>query len=394
MNSRLFYQFAGSLSCCLAAALSGCALPGMYMGKTADDARTQSADSANASAVALPDGTVVNFIALDPSVLATLPRYAPPVGHANLVDNGLYIYRIGHGDILRVTVWDHPELNNPGLGTTPSSSSATAADIAVATGSNDPLGRVVAADGTIYFPYIGRIKVSGLSVPEARSLLARRLATYIRDPQLDVSVASFRSERAYVSGEVQKPGIASLGEVPTTVADLINSVGGVTVDADLYHATLTRNGTQIPVDLYALLNEGDMSLNYRIRANDMLNIPSNRYNKVFVLGEVIKPASLVIPKGNYTLAEAISDSGGLSQLAANAAQVYVIRRMQGGLANAYILDSRSPAAMVLADDFNLRPRDIIFVDPTGITRFSRVITQIAPFLSGSNNAVNAANNVR
>ncbi|SDV48598.1 polysaccharide export outer membrane protein [Chitinasiproducens palmae] len=341
----------------------------------------------------MPDGTVVNFIPLDTAVLATLPRYSAPPADTLAPNSGPYVYKVGRGDVLRITIWDHPELNNPGIGSAPSTGT-TAADIAVATGSNDPLGRIVASDGTIYFPFVGTVKVAGMSATQIRSLLTRRLSTYIRNPQLDVSISSYRSQRLYASGEVVHPGVATLGEVPITITDLISSAGGVTTNADLYRATLTRDGKQIPIDLYALLHYGDMRQNYELRADDRINIPDNRYNKVFVLGEVAKPTSIVIPKGDYSLAEALSDSGGLNQVTSNASQVYVVRRAEDGLTNAYILNAKAPTALALADQFELQPRDVVFVDPSGITRFARVITQVAPFLSGTNSAVNTVNATR
>ncbi|MGI4811989.1 MAG: polysaccharide biosynthesis/export family protein [Janthinobacterium lividum] len=340
----------------------------------------------------LADGTVLQFVPITEELVQELPHYVPPSMVPPIPTNSMpYEYKAGIGDVLRVTVWDHPELNNPGLSQSSQGGAATAADIVTSSGSNDPLGRVVQPDGTIYFPYAGVIHVDGLPISQIRRILTERLAAYLQKPQLDVSVVSFRSQRAYISGEVARPGIIALNDVPVTIADVVNAAGGVTLTADMYHATLTRDGRQIPVDLYALLHDGALSQNFRIHAGDIFNIPDNRFNKVFVLGEVTKPGSMAIPKGDYTLAEAISDTGGVSQLTANAGHVYVIRRDVKTHANVYTLDASSPTAMMVADNFELMPRDLIFVDAAHISRFSRVLTQIAPFFSG---AANAATSVR
>jgi len=114
---------------------------------------------------------------------------------------------------------------------------------------------------------------------------------------------------------------------------------------------------------------------------------------VFVLGEVEKQKSLVLTEGRMSLTEAISEAGGFDQTTSNPAKVFVIRgQAVGGMGHRakakklaiYSLDAESADAILLADQFELKPRDIVYVSTAAIVRWGRVLNQ----LSGTIQAVN------
>ncbi|ENO85874.1 polysaccharide biosynthesis/export family protein [Thauera linaloolentis] len=270
-------------------------------------------------------------------------------------------YELGPGDIINVIVWDHPEI------TIPAGSYRSA----------EQSGTLVADDGTIFFPYAGTLKVAGKTPRQVRDILAQRLSKVIENVQLDVRVVAFRSKRVYVVGEVKEPGLQPINDIKMTLVEAINRAGGITSEADHGNVLLTRDGQTWRVDLQALYEDGDTSQNVEILPGDIVNVPDRQLNKVFVLGEVREPGSYVMNKRRTTLAEALSDAGFVNQITSNPSWIYVMRS-DNGTSELFHLNASSADALLLAEGFPLRPRDIVYVDVAAIARWNRVVSNILP----------------
>lgn len=288
----------------------------------------------------------------------------PPVAPGEPVPE----YVIGPGDVVSVIVWEHPELTNP-------------------TGEfRDPVsaGRLVAADGTMFYPYAGALKVAGRTVGQVQGEITRALARVIKGPQVEVRVVGFRSQRIQVTGEVRAPGLVTLDDMPKGVLEAINERGGLSENASRREALLVRDGEAHRIALASLLSGARPGDNVLLRAGDRVHVPHASEDQVFVLGEVRKSAPLPLQNGSMTLTEALTASGGLDQLSANDSGVLVFRRGEGGagaVPTVFRLDLSDPEGLLLAGEFELQPRDVVYVKATAFAQYNTIINQLLPTIS-------------
>nr|WP_314266245.1 polysaccharide export protein [uncultured Moellerella sp.] len=375
-----------SVAVLMLTALTGCTVtPGVYMSQSGKNV------------VDTGDRDIAKFVDIYPISPKLLDELYTPNDIAkpnSQLDQQLagYEYRIGVGDVLTITVWDHPEL------TIPAGSYRSASDS----------GNWVHSDGTIYYPYIGTVKVIGKTVTEIRTLVSTRLAKFIESPQVDVSIAAFRSQKMYVSGEVAKPGTLPITNVPLTVLEAFNNAGGLTEKADWENVVLTRNGKEIKVSLQALVQYGDQTQNHLMIPGDVLYVPRNDGQKVFVMGEVGQSTTLTIDRAGMSITEALSKANGINQETANATGVFVIRPLKAQssgdkeldallpkkMAAVYQLDLSDATSLVMGTEFKLKPYDLVYVTAAPVVRWNRLITQLLPTIATYNQLTEGTKRIR
>lgn len=315
-------------------------------------------------------------------------------------------YRIGAADIVSVIVWDHPELVMPNvtydIGTT-----GGAQPQSVGSASQSLPGYVVSHDGYIQFPYAKAVRIAGLTEMEAQQRLVHALQPYVNDPQISLRVVGFRSQKVYVNGEVHAPGVKPITDVPMTLAYALHEASGVLDSGDASHVWLTRQGRRYRIDLPRLTEHGIDATRIVLADGDEVRVPPASDFNVFVMGEVQKPGPVRFRSdGRLTLSQALG-SAQLSQATGDASQIYLVRppanpNMNGDTrggpntdalaygTKVFHLDAKSPQAMALAQQFDLQPDDVIYVDAPGVVRWNRVVSQLVGGTAAAYNMQRAA----
>jgi polysaccharide export outer membrane protein len=281
--------------------------------------------------------------------------FASPDMIRSVTPRGSYIYRLGPGDIVDLSVWRRPEISAGNI--------------------------VVGPDGTIAIPRIGIINVLNRTLGQVQEEIAAKLALLYEKPEVTLIIREFHNNKAFVLGRVVKPGVVNFpGE--GTLLEALALAGGLP-----YHgketfltkcAIIRGRDIVIWVDLMDLLNNGNMALNALIRNNDVIFIPEAEDETVFVMGEVAKPGPVHLKRG-LSLVKAVMLAGGLTA-DANPEKVFILRQYSG---KGEVRQADLKHMLEHGDfsgNYALRPNDIVFVGPTGMRKFNYALEQLLPTL--------------
>lgn len=247
--------------------------------------------------------------------------------------------------------------------------------------------------GTISVPPLGRVRVSGMSVPRLEAMLTERLARVLVDPSVVVRVADRVSDQVSVVGKVVNPGRHSAGQDDARLLDLIGAAGGPSLPTDELRLTLTRDGRSASLRLDRLMDE--VSLNIRVWPGDVITL-EEATSQYALIGSTNKPGNYDWSVRHLTLARALAEGGGPNRLTADRNGVFVLRSIpQLALASVTNLDLSqlsdpaptvlqfdfsSPTGVLAAQQFELRDEDLIYVSDAPIVEAGKITTAIAPAL--------------
>jgi polysaccharide export outer membrane protein len=276
-------------------------------------------------------------------------------------------YTIGPGDILFINVSGKPEFSS--LSTT--SSYSQLGNIQA------PSGSRVDGNGNIQMPYLGTVHVGGMTLPQAQQQILDIAKKYLNDPWVVVEIGQHKSHPLYLLGQFRNAGTYYMDR-PLNLLQGIALGNGYDINADITSARLIRNNKTAPVDINALLTQGDQRHNIWLKPGDTLYIPDNKSRLVFVFGAVKKGGPVTIPPGGLTLPQAIATAE-LRDTGHDFRYIRIIRSISATQGELMVVDFdkilRGEAMPLL-----LQQGDIVYVPKSGLGNWNDAIQEILPSL--------------
>jgi polysaccharide export outer membrane protein len=283
------------------------------------------------------------------TAIATQARGNQPAGEGDLAVAETTLYHLGAGDQIQVRQPNAEELD----------------------------GKLVRVDdqGFADFPLLGRLKVGGLTVTEAQSLIASALSHLLLRPQPILSIMEYRSQPVSVLGAVNNPGVIQL-QGKKTLMEMLSLAGGLRQDAggevvvtrrlDYGHVPVanesldrSRKFSTAKIDVVALVKGDNPTDNILILPEDVISVPGSEF--IYVTGEVRKPGSFPLRASpGISVLQAISLAEGLGpQASAKNARIFRVAED-----HAVKDEIQVDVARILAGkskDIELQAHDILFV---------------------------------
>jgi polysaccharide biosynthesis/export protein len=241
---------------------------------------------------------------------------------------------------------------------------------------NNGIGFHVSA-GRVDLPDVGSVEVAGLTLEEARHLIQSRYREHIQDIEVFIQYRDRLSHKVELTGAVSIPIIPVDGK--RRLYEVL-AVARVPNNANFFKSYVLRDNEPLPIDMYKLMNLGDMSHNIVMHAGDKIFIASPSDTSVMVMGEVGSPRPVPLPYGFLSLREALVSAGGIPYTG-NRDCIQVIR---GGLQDPkiYVL-SWDHIIHLPNDSLLLIPGDTVYVSEKPITQWNRFIEQLLPSCLGA-----------
>ncbi|HLY07827.1 MAG TPA: polysaccharide biosynthesis/export family protein [Planctomycetota bacterium] len=195
-------------------------------------------------------------------------------------------YRLGEGDQVSIQVWEKPELSG---------------------------SQAVGPDGVLTVPLVGSIRVSGLTRDEASKAIHDSLSKIYSGVVVSLKVDQYVGNRVTVVGRVKTQGVLRFESVPTLLEAIGRAGGLVEGTVNLTHCAVMRGRDRLAwIDLAALMDGRDLSLNLRLKPGDLVLVPEDGDQPVYVLGEVTKSGPLRWFRG-MTVVDALAQAGGTTK---------------------------------------------------------------------------------
>ena len=276
-------------------------------------------------------------------------------------------YTLSAGDVLSIQLWAYPEITPP------------IQDISNVKAAGYPID----SSGNIQLPLVGQVRVAGKTLAETNRFLRSQFARYLKHPDVVVRVLSYEGRRYFVNGQVMRSGQYTLNDQPISIYTALGQAGGINTETgDNTNIQLIREGQTFDLNVLQLEKQGLSLHNLLIQPNDTIFVNTKQNQKLYVMGESSKSQALALRDQGMTLSDVLGESEGINPYSASAAKIYVMRTdLATKQSTVYHLNLSSFGNLGLANQFEMKKNDIVYIDATGLTRWQRIVNQIIPFSS-------------
>jgi polysaccharide export outer membrane protein len=245
---------------------------------------------------------------------------------------------------------------------------------------------LIGANGSITLPMIGRVKAAGLTVEQLENELRTELKTYIKEPDIAITVTEFRSQPVSVFGAVNTPGVIQL-RGRKTLYEVLSMAGGprestgstVSITRRREYGDLPLPGavpdpsgqfSKAQLDLQAVLGGGDPAADIEMKPYDVVSVAQANAKVVYVVGDVQHAGAFPLgPQKTVSVLAAMSLAGGLGRTA-KPEQAKIFRHTNGESQHQEISVDVRRIMEGKAEDIGLRADDVLVVPTSGRKTFS------------------------
>jgi polysaccharide biosynthesis/export protein len=265
------------------------------------------------------------------SASGAAPTKAPDTAKGSPDQPDAGMVKLGPADLIEVNVYNVPELTSKVR---------------------------VSRSGDVYLPLIDYVHVDGLTQEEAQTLIEKRLSDggFVRSPHVTIFVDEAASQGVTIIGEVLKAGIYP-DVADHKLYEVISEAGGFSPTASRKIAVIRRNQPDpIRIELPRNLAD-DLSGNIDIMPGDTITVP--RAPIIYVVGDVGRPAGLLVDNGTLTVLQALALAGGTNHTA-KLGGARIIRKTSAGMTETPVhikqmLEAKTPDVTLQADDILFVP---------------------------------------
>jgi polysaccharide biosynthesis/export protein len=247
-------------------------------------------------------------------------------------------------------------------------------------------------DGNIDLPLVGTVKAGGLSVDQLEAELVKRLSTYVRNPQVSVTVVVYRSEPVFFIGAFRAPGIYTL-QGKRTLVEMLSSIGGlqpyasrrITVTRRLDYGPIplpnavtdkAANTSTVEISMGSLHDQVNPAEDIVLQPYDQISV--SRAEMVYIDGEVNRVGAVELgERDSLSVIQAISMSGGLTR-DADIQKVRILRPVMNSSKRAEIPVNLKLILAGKSNDYPLLPNDLLYVPRS--TKVLSTMAKLAPYI--------------